>query len=248
MKRLFTTQRALVTIFLSAGACLAGACVSDPPLDLPSSDAGGLDATFDSGGSVDPQPNEDAGDDLDATVVVTDGGDYPDFPDDDAGDEDAGPPDAGVGCAALTPGEFYDSTCSSKIAPLKGGNLVSGTYQLYKIDVIGDAAFCRGFTVYQHRGALEVTATSADRDLQYIDQYRPKDDIIIRRPVTVRYDVEVAAKGEALAYTGSAACPGNATRPRSAQFETGMISGKNAIVLLLPYGRSGQALHYFIEP
>lgn len=212
---------------------------------LPDPDAGSIDGSFERDASG--ETARDAADDPDGGPPIADGGDLPEFPPDDDAGEDGGLPDAGTGCTTLTTGDFIDTACLSTEPTLSGGALSSGTYQLYRIDVLGSAAFCRGtFSVYQHRATLEVKASSETAaTFAFIDQYRPKNEIIIRRPLTSRYDVEVASVRGRLTYNASETCAGNVRPPTTVPYATGDIRGRKTIAIVLPYGEKGSALYSF---
>ena len=257
-------RRACTLVAVSAvsavSAVLGGAsivaCVSDevptptaaPDGAAPPSD--GSTTSPESSTSVDDDasnPPQDAGPDAED---ITDGGDLP--PEDDGGitDPDGGF-DAGPACDALKPGAFVTSTCSTLSRIHAGGALTSGTYQLTNVTVLGTKAFCiagGGFVPYDHRGALQVTATSAtSATFELLDQYRKAGGPIALRPTTVRYDVTAAANAAQLTFTPQECALTAAPSLVSYSVGTLAATGKKTITLRLPYGAKGSANYTFTE-
>lgn len=250
MKR-HSSHRVYALVFVAsslAGAVGIAACVSD---ELPvgaGPDAGGLDsATPDTSTPVNdgapPVEVPDAGEE------VTDGGGLPPEEDEDGGTTDLdGGFDGGAACASLTAGAYVQSGCATLSKIHVGGELTSGVYVLTTVTALGSKAFCEpdgGYIAYDHRGVLEVTASTATTaTFEFLDQYR-KTGPIIARPSTLRYDVSVAASGKVLSYTPQACAL--KTAPPSAEFSVGKnAESKKTITLKLPYGK-GTANFTFVQ-
>lgn len=254
MKR--ARSRTLAYLFVSSSvaagaAALVVACVDDTspavsptpdgaaPLDSSSTQPPGND-----GGTATTDGATDAG--PDAEEIVDGGGT---LPEEDAGpDTDAGF-DAGPACASLTTGAFVDTSCATLAPFLKGGSLETANYNLESVTVLGDKTFCGDggrYVPFEHRGRLEVTATSAtSATFEFLDQYRKKSGIVIR-PTSVRYDVSVAASATTLTFTPQA-CAAHAP-PATAIFSSGVNPAtlKRTLILRLPYG-TGAALYRYVE-
>lgn len=239
----------LLTTCIAVGALVFVACDDDSGTTTTQTPDGSV--TFD-GSTTQPDPSTTDG----AVIVdagpdgedITDGGGLP--PEDDAGltDPDGGY-DAGPSCALLTPGAFQQTSCSSRLPFLSGGVLTTANYQLANVVVLGSKTFCDPdggtYTPYEHRGALEVTATSPTAaTFEFLDQYRKVGGIVVR-PTTVRYDVAVSASAATLTYTPEACAAKPA--PGTAGYSVGTnASGKKTLTLRLPYG-SGTALFRYVE-
>lgn len=235
---------------VAAGVGIA-ACVSDsdtPAGETPDSSAADS-ATPD---SSTPTATDDASTptDPDAGEEITDGGGLPPEDDEDGGATDLdGGFDGGAACASLGVGTFVESSCAFLTKAMSGGDLSSGTYVLTSVAALGSKTYCAaggGYVAYDHRGTLEVTATSTSAaTFEFIDQYRKTGGNILTRPTTLRYDVAVAASGTTLTYTAQP-CAAKAA-PASALYSTGVTAdSKKTITLRLPYG-TGSANFYYVE-
>lgn len=256
MKRISLARTTLLLLLgTSAGALGIMACVSEEPAPAPAAPDGSVpdpgNTQTDSGSNTtndDGSTSIDAGD-PDAGEIITDGGDLP--PEEDGGvtDPDGGF-DAGPACAPLTPGAYVTSTCASISVLPSGGDLVSGTYVLDSVVVLGTATFCGaggGFAAYDHRGALEVSATSTtSATFELLDQYKKSGGLLVR-PTTVRYDVVANANKSTLTYTPQA-CALKAAPPSGSYTAGTLKTGKKFITLRLPYGAKGTANYRFVEP
>lgn len=203
--------------------------------------------------AVPPVGNLDAGGELpdeQGGQPVTDDGDLPDVAPADAAAEEVGP-DGGLifqpGCALDTPGPYAASTCSSRLPVFTSAGLVSGTYQLTSVRVLGTATFCTdSFKVFDHAGALVVNASSpTTATLRVYDRYR-----LAAKPLltaVTRYQVGATAAGTELTL-GPALCAAGAKPPTTAKFGSGTTNGKKFVLLQLPYGASGSAIYRFSEP
>ena len=236
------------------GSALVAACVGDettPPAATPDGSTPEVDGSTSSPETSTPDtdasnPPQDAGADVEE---ITDGGDLP--PEDDGGiTELDGGFDAGPACDQLTPGPFVTSTCTTLVRIPSGGDLTSGTYELTRVVVLGGKTFCAaggGFVAYEHRGALEITATSPTSAVfELLDQYR-KPNPIPFRPTTVRYDVTVAASAAQLTFAPQECALKSA--PSVVRFSVGSVAGSNkkTITLRLPYGANGSADYTFTQ-
>lgn len=242
----------LLTTSVAATAFVFAACDDSNVVSIPDPDGS---AAAPDGSSPQPDPATpvddgaapvDAGPDAED---ITDGGGLP--PEDDGGTTDLdGGFDAGPTCAVLTTGAWHQTTCSSRSAILAGGTLTTTNYRLASVTVLGSKTFCGvggGYVPYEHRGAVEVTATSATTaTFEFLDQYR-KVSATLTRPTSVRYDVAVSASGGQLTYTPQA-CAAKAA-PGTAGFTVGVLAanGKKTLTLRLPYG-TGSALYTYVEP
>ncbi len=245
-------RRALKLLLLTstlAGGLLVFACSDDETTTPPATSPDGSISTSDS--STTPPSTADssttptdAGDD--GGELITDGGGV--LPEEDGGDPDAGF-DAGPACQTLTPGAFVDTACASRVAILQGGDLVTATYDLVSVTVLGSVSFCGvggGYIPYEHRGALRVTATSAkNATFEFLDQYRKKQNIVVR-PTSVRYDVTAASAAATLTFT-ELPCKSKAP-PTTATYSVSAVNGKKAIVLRLPYGTGFALYRYHVDP
>lgn len=180
--------------------------------------------------------------------VVTENGDLPEIdPDASAGDGDGGlifQP----ACILPTPGPYVASTCASRLPTYSSVGLVSGTYELDSVLVLGTATFCsQTFKVYEHAGVLVVNAASpTSATLRYFDRFRSKASPLAT--AINRYDVAVTASGTDLTF-GPATCQSGAEPPAAAKFSSGTTTeGKKYIRIRLPYGANGSALYRFVEP
>lgn len=252
MKRL-SSHRVYGLVFVAGSVAAAvgiAACVSDDP--GATSDVGGVDSgTPDTSSSAPPGPDANTPPvaDPDAGEEITDGGGLPPEDEDDGGTTDLdGGFDGGVACATLTSGAYVESKCASLSKAHVGGDLTSGTYILTSVTALGSKDYCtgKGYVAYDHRGVLEVTASSATTaTFEFLDQYK-KTGIALGRPTTNRYDVEVSASGKTLSYTPQACAV--KTAPTTAEFSTGALVDvkKRTITLKLPYG-TGTANFYFVQ-
>lgn len=232
------------------------ACVND---DDPTVGQPTADGSVPESGATDPDTGNtttgdgaapiDAGD-LDAGETITDGGDLPPEEEDGGVTDPDGGFDAGPACGPLVAGAYVTSSCTSFTAIPAGGDLVSGTYVLDSVSVLGTATFCGaggGFLPYDHRGVLEVSATSTTTaTFELLDQYK-KTGGILSRPTTIRYDVLANASKAQLTYTAQACAL--KTPPASGAYTAGLLkTGKKYITLRLPYGSKGTANYRFVEP
>lgn len=233
--------------FSVAGVLAIAACVSDEELPANTTPDGG---NADGAASVDASSTEDASPTPvpDGGEEIADGGGLP--PDEEDGgvtDLDGGF-DAGPACDPLTAGAFVTTKCATLSPAHAGGDLVSGSYILVGVTSLGDATYCSkggAYVAYDHRGALEITATSPSAaTFEFLDQYR-KTGGTITRPATIRYDVAVA-RGKAASLTFTAQDCALKGAPTSALYSTGNVNGKSTIVLRLPYG-TGSANFYFVQ-
>jgi len=233
---------------IGSAAFIVTACEDDPATTPAGPDATPItiDSSITPPSSNDGQVPVDAGNE--AGEEIADGGGT--LPEEDGGltDPDGGF-DAGPACATLTTGAFVDSTCQIRIPIMGGGVLTTTNYQLVGVAVLGARTFCAdrdgGFQGLQHRGALEVTAATANTaTFEFVDQYRRTQ---LTRPSTRRYDVAVTAAGNGLVFTAQP-CAAQ-TPPTTATYTVGVVPGslKKTITLRLPYG-SGFALYQYAEP
>lgn len=226
-----------------AMAALMVACVGDvSPSTAPRVDG---TSTTDSARPVpDPAPGSDASTAArDASDELEGGGLLPIEP--DAGfDTDAGV-DAGPACVTVTPAGYSSSTCSSRVVSMVGGALTTTTYELAGVTVVGSAAFCgTEFVPYEHRGGLEVTATSPTAaTFRFFDLYR-RPSLPPVTPSNQRYDATVVASGNQLTL-GPTACA-QKPAPASASYSVVANGAKKELHLRLPYG-AGSAIYKFVE-
>ena len=236
---------------LATGLVLVAACVSDGDPISPSLDGSteGVD------GALQPNPKDDGSTPEDAGVQTDAGADAETdaapivLPEDDAGttDDDAGV-DAGPSCSKLTTGPFVTATCSATLPSAKGGALTTTTYTLTGVEVYSASCSKLGLlNPYEHRGALEVTATSGTTaTFAFIDQYRkPPKPPVLSRITTRQYSVDVTASGGNLTFTPLACNPGSA--PATASYRLATVNGKKTMFLGLPYGSGSTATYIFTE-
>lgn len=197
-----------------------------------------------------PGPITDAGLDADKEgEVIGEGGDLPDVIPDDAASEEVGP-DGGLvfqpGCLLPVAGPFVATTCSNRLSTYTSAGLVSGTYVLTSVEVKGSTAFCSDvFKVYEHAGALAVTASSpANANLRFYDKYRSQANPLATS--VNRYSVDVTASGTDLTF-GAPVCAAGTAAPAAGKFSSGIKDGKKYITLRLPYGATGSAMYRFSE-
>jgi hypothetical protein len=198
---------------------------------------------------VTPGPVEDSGTPgNEEEEEVTEDGDLPDIVPDDSGTEEIGP-DGGIivpGCLVVPPGPYVESTCSSRLATFTSVGLVSGTYHLKSVRVLGNKTFCSDtFKPFEHGGSLVVKAASAaSGTLSFYDKFRVKG---VPATAVKRYTVDTVVTGTDATF-GAPTCAAGAAAPASAQFGSGTANGKKFVQLRLPYGASGQAIYRFEEP
>ncbi len=250
----------LLGLTFAGAAVIVAACSGDEPIapiTAPDGSTPGVDS------STLPPPDSDGASDgavEDPDAGFEDDGGH-EVVDDDGGviaDEDGGF-DGGTACASLKSGTIIETTCGNRIALWGGGDLVTATYQLAAIHVIGDKTFCQDAGTYEtaeHRGALQVTATSPTQaTFEFVDQGREKSTKIGDRPApfaTRRYDVLVQAKDNALSLTADD-CK-LTSPPRSALYSTGKnVLGKRTLTIRLPYTKPGTrvstvGVYRYVEP
>jgi hypothetical protein len=251
-----TTHRSfrafLIATSLAGGAVAVFACSDETP--PPGSATPDAATSPDLDGSSTTNPDTSTAPTDSGPVDEVDGGGVP--IEDDGGTTDLdGGFDAGPACGTVGYGAFNPTSCLSGLTlGFQGGTLTTTTYELQKVNPFGSKAFCApggGYVEYQHRGGLIVTVTGGNTaTFEFLDQYRktpsPGGPINIR-PTTNRYDVDVAVSTSTLTFTPKACALKPA--PAKATFQVGQTAGgKKTITMRLPYGTSGTANYYFVEP
>ncbi len=207
--------------------------------------------TQDDAGQSPAVPSTDAGDPGEEEgEEITEGGDIPEIVPDDSGVEEVGP-DGGIiipnGCLVVSPGPYSASTCSSRLTTFSSVGLVSGTYQLKSVRVLGSKTFCTDtFKALEHAGALVVDAASAaSGTITFYDRFR--DPAKPKLIAVNRYAVSATVTGTDVTL-GAPTCAAGSAAPATAKFGSGTTEGKKYVLLRLPYGASGEAIYRFEEP
>ena len=232
-------------VLLMAVVSAHAACGGDEDNAAP----GGGQAGQDDAGAT-PGTVADASDvDKEDGEVVTEDGDIPEVIPEDAAAEEVGP-DGGLifqpGCASVTPGPYVDTTCTDRLPTFTSTGLVAGTYELTSVRVLGSKTFCANdFKVFEHAGALVVTATSqTEGALRFYERYRSKANPLVT--AVHRYQVAATVDGTDVTF-GAPTCAAGAPAPATARFGSGEENGKKFVLLRLPYGASGSAVYRFEE-
>lgn len=231
-------------VLLMAVVSVHAACGGDEDKAAPAAqtqdDAGpGTPSAIDDAGN----PGEEEGEE------ITEGGDIPDIVPDDSGAEEVGP-DGGIiipGCLVVAPGPYAASTCSSRLTTFSSIGLVSGTYHLKSVRVLGSKTFCTDtFKPLEHAGALVVDAKSvASGSLTFYDRFRDPAKPLVT--AVNRYAVSATVTGTDVKL-GAPTCAAGTAAPATAKFGSGTTDGKKYVMLRLPYGASGEAIYRFEEP
>ncbi len=232
-------------VVLAAVVSAAAACVGSEdnvgPAAQTQEDSGAQPVT--------PGPVEDSGTPSNEEgEEVAEDGDLPEIVPDDASTEEVGP-DGGIivpGCLVVPPGPYVESTCSSRLVTFTSVGLVSGTYHLKSVRVLGNANFCSNtFKPFEHGGSLVVKAASAaSGSMSFYDRFRTKGGLAT---AVNRHTADVVVTETTVTF-GTPTCAAGQAAPESAQFGSGTANGKKFVQLRLPYGASGQAIYRFEEP
>jgi hypothetical protein len=179
-------------------------------------------ATADGGGAL-----SDGG-----TEAIGDGGANLDP---DAG-TDAPLPDGGKCNELANSAKAIVSTCASIAPVLGGGSVVTGTYVLASVTALGTPNFCNAqFVATGLRQTFQVSATATGFEGQTVTEIGGGGGRRRSQTITAQQTQLILAQ----------TCPTSETL--TARYASGVVNGKQRLVLRLPYGK-GEALYVYELP
>lgn len=229
--RLLTGRLVVPACSLMGVLGLAVACGgSDDAVGAPTADAG---ASADAS-AMDVSTMDDGGDGLGdgGTEVIGDGGANLDP---DAG-ADTPLPDGGKCNELANSAKAVVSTCTSSAPVLGGGNVVTGTYTLTSVTALGTSSFCSTqFVATGIKQTFQVAATATGFEGQTVTE--------IGGGGARRRSQTITAQGAQLTLAQTCSDAETVT----ARYASGLVKGKQRLVLRLPYGK-GEALYVYELP